>query len=115
MNKTEPRKLPTEFEPETGFEVTPLPGVAARGPLEAKLEQLKERLLDEALEEARNIALYAPLKQAALEAAALAWTTPFPLLVLPELFEEKARLFRLRAKRQEEVRWRSQLILEHAA
>ncbi len=113
MNKTEPRKLPLEFEPETGFAVAPLPGVAARGPLEAKLEQLKERLLDEALEETRDVVLDASLKQAALEAAALAWATPFPLLVLPGLFEEKAQVMRLRAKRQKEVRWRSQRILEH--
>ncbi|MEK7675837.1 MAG: hypothetical protein AAB676_08405 [Verrucomicrobiota bacterium] len=112
MNQTKPRKLPLEFEPETAFAVAPVPGVAARGPLDAKLEQLKERLLDAALEDTRNVVLYAPLKQAALEAAALAWATPFPLLVLPGLFEEKAQVLRLRAKRQVEVRRRSQLILE---
>lgn len=35
--------------------------------------------------------LDAPIRRAANEAAAMAWTTPYPMLVLPELLKEMAR------------------------
>ena len=57
-------------------------------------------MLRELLAETGNPELYAPLRRAANEALALAWATPFPLLVLPELLREKARSARLYTRKQ---------------
>ena len=82
-------KLRPRFEPEAAWELTPVPAAPARGPQEVELERLKETLLNEALNRTKNPAVREPLRQAVHDAAALAWTTPFPLLVLPELLREK--------------------------
>ena len=44
------------------------------------------------------------IRRAAHEAAALAWTTRYPLLVFPELFEEKTAVNIAHSERQAEVR-----------
>lgn len=61
----------------------------ARGAAEFELDSLKERLLRRRIEKIRDEQAEAALRRAGTEAAALAWTTPFPLLFLPELLEEK--------------------------
>ena len=43
------RRVPTEFGPETGFEVTPSPPAPFRAEQEAELERLKAQLLAERL------------------------------------------------------------------
>ena len=101
------RRVPTRFGPETRFEVRTAPPVPFRATQETELERLKNRLLQEELEELPNPALNAYLRRAANEAAALAWVTEVPLLVFPTLFEEKARTAMLQAKKQESVRRRS--------
>src|SRR5687767_1044945 len=53
------------------------------------LESLKLSLLAEELATATDSDLHARLLVAADESAALAWTTPLPLLALPELLAEK--------------------------
>ena len=83
------------------------PAVPARGPLERALEFLKTDLLEELWRETPQPELREPLRQAANEASALAWMTPYPLLLLPELLAEKARLARLRVARQQDVYLRS--------
>lgn len=83
------RQVSTWFEPESRFEIAPIPSVPFRGTSESELEQLKDRLLRQALQRA-DPELNAPLQRAANEAASLAWFTPFPLLVFPILLEEKA-------------------------
>jgi len=95
------RKLPARFAPEAWFEMAPVPPAPFRGTRETELDRLKDRLLRELLAETENTSLYAPLRRASNEAAALAWTTPFPLLVLPELLREKAATARRYVKRQE--------------
>ena len=55
-------------------------------------------------------ALNAPLRRAANDAAALAWTTVFPLLVFPVLFEEKTDAAILRVERQARIYANRQLI-----
>ncbi len=100
-------RLPTRFGPETRFEVKPAPPATFRATENTELERLKDRLLLERLNETAEPELNARLRRAANEAAALAWFTTFPLLVFPTLFEEKARLARLQAQRQECVRQRS--------
>ena len=105
------RRVPTQFGPETGFEVKPVPPAPLRAWQEAELERLKVRLLAEQLETRWDPQSEAQLRRAANEAAALAWVTRYPLLVFPALFEEKAEASLLRAERQEQVRQRSRELL----
>jgi hypothetical protein len=105
------RRIPTRFGPETGFEVEPVPPAPFRAWQEAELERLKARLLSERLETRWDPQSEGQLRQAANEAASLAWVTRYPLLVLPALFEEKAGAALLRAQRQEQVRRRSRELL----
>ena len=105
------RRVPTEFGPETGFEVKPSPPGPFRARQEAEFERLKMQLLVERLEGRWGSELASRLRRAANEAAALAWVTRYPLLVFPALFEEMAQTALLRAKRQEQVRQRSRVLL----
>lgn len=76
-------------------------GVPFRATEPAGLEQLKERLLAEALaQNSGQPGLNSAYRRAANDAASLAWVTPFPLLFLPALFEEKAAEARRRTDRQ---------------
>jgi hypothetical protein len=105
------RRVPTQFGPETGFEVKPAPPGPFRAQQEAELERLKTRLLSEWLETRWDPQSDDPLRRAANEAAALAWVTRYPLLVFPAVFEEKAEAALLQAWRQEQVRERSRELL----
>ena len=109
--KTNRTTLQTRFAPETRFDVVPVFAVPFRGTRETELEQFKTRLLRAALNEAADAELYAPLRRAANEAAAEAWLTPFPMLFLPALFEEKAAAARRQVERAQKVRVRSRRIL----
>lgn len=109
--KANRKKLLTRFEPETRFDVAAVPAVPFRGTREAELEQFKKELLRAALNEATEAELYAALRRAANEAAAVAWMTPFPLLFLPVLFEEKIAAARRQFARAQSVRHRSRKIL----
>jgi hypothetical protein len=71
--------------------------------LETQFARLKNRLLARQLAEAPALELNAPLRCAANEAAALAWVTPYPLLVFPALFEEKTRAALRQAERQARI------------
>ncbi len=64
------------------------------------LSELRSRLLQEALGTTPGHPLGNLLRLAAGEAEAQAWLTPFPLLLFPELFEEKARQARCYVARQ---------------
>jgi hypothetical protein len=101
----------TRFGPETRFEVYPAPAANFRATQETELERLKNRLLRERLSRTINLTLNVSLRRAANEAASLAWTTAFPLLVFPGLFEEKARAAQLQAARQSQVRAQSEALL----
>lgn len=118
------RKLPTRFAPETRFNVSPSSNAdAATGPtqavakraLDAELETLKNRLLRNALHSASDLGLTPALRRAANEAASLAWLTSHPLLVLPELLQEKVGLAKTQAARQSDIRHRSRSLLSEAA
>ena len=105
------RRVPTRFGPETRFEVAAVPPAPFRAFQEDQLEQLKARLLVTRLWDLPQ-AEYTPyVRRAANEAAALAWVTPYPTLVFPVLFEEKAETALLQAEKQEQVRERSALLL----
>jgi hypothetical protein len=105
------KRVPAEFGPETGFEVSLAPPAPFRARQEAELEQLKAQLLKERLEGRWESQLAGQLQQAASEAAALAWVTRYPLLVFPALFEEKAAAALLRAARQDQILQRSRELL----
>lgn len=82
---------------------------------ENEFEKLKGRLLRRLLDDAIQPELNTPLRRAANDAAALAWTTSFPLLFFPALLEEKARCARLQLQKQSYVRLRSETLLVEAA
>ena len=98
---------PDKFATATRFENEADLAAPARGRTENELERLKERLLAGAMRPDAPVKLDATLRQAADEAAALVWLTPYPLLLLPALFEEKAEAARQQAARQARIRRRS--------
>lgn len=105
------RRVPTEFGPETRFEVRPFPVAPFRAERENEFERLKGRLLAGRLEELWDARHNSLVRRAANEAAALAYTTPVPLLVFPVLFAEKTEEALLHAGRQERVYARSRELL----
>src|SRR5436190_23501329 len=74
-----------------------------RGPVEARLEQLKEELLKPTLERFTDSRVVKEIAWAANEAAGLAWLTFCPLLVFPGLLEEKVRAALQRWERQAQM------------
>lgn len=109
---TKKRKtLRPEFGPDVRFELEPALGAPFRARQQNRFERLKARLLTEQLEQAWEPASNSALRRAANEAAALAWLTPYPLLVFPVLFEEKAETALRVAERQAEVRQLSRELL----
>jgi hypothetical protein len=112
--KTSDNKVPTEFGPNTRFApaiVNATPAQAFRGAIEDELERLKERLLAAELERTTTLEANVLLRRAANEAASLVWLTPYPLLLLPALFAEKARSARRHVGRQALIRERSSELL----
>ena|SRR5665213_1572574 len=109
------KKRTTQLSPRFGrvsrFDVDAI-AVPFRGSQETDLDQLKNRLLKQLLNETPDPALNAPLRRAANEAASLAWFTPSPLLVFPLLLEEKARTAKLQQSRQQQIRKRSRQWLQ---
>src|SRR5215216_3876154 len=81
----------------------------------SSLELLKEKLLEERMKCVDDPILRRCLTLAASEAMALAWTTAYPLLMLPELLAEGCRLAQLRFDRQNGIRQRSRSCLHMAA
>ena len=96
--------LETKFSKETRFKVSPVVA-PRRGPIETRIETLKHQLLSPTLRDVNDPHLESELRWAAHEAASLAWATPFPLLVLPELFDEKTAHARKRWENQQRI-WR---------
>jgi len=105
-------KVQTRFAPEVHFEVNPVPFRAVET---TALERLKDHLLRQLLEQTTRPAQNTALRRAANDAAALAWSTNFPLLLFPGLLEEKARAALLQVRRQACVRERSRNLLLEAA
>ncbi|MEO6033625.1 MAG: hypothetical protein ABIQ35_00050 [Verrucomicrobiota bacterium] len=112
-----PRKqeAPARFARERRFELAPRLELPVKFAQEEKFEQLKNRLLRRLLDDAVQPELDTPLRRAANDAAALAWTTSFPLLVFPALLEEKAGRASIQLNKQKQVRLRSATLLVEAA
>jgi len=81
----------------------------------AALERLKRQLLREKGKLVSDGATLARLRRAADDAASIAWTTIVPLLVLPELFDEKAAMACVQSQRQGDIRRRSRGLVTQSA
>ena len=79
------------------------PTTLARGRMEVELDRLRDNLLQPLLEQANDVALLDLLRLAGNEAAAAAWLTPYPLLFLPALLEEKTRKASQQVARQKAI------------
>jgi len=110
MNRNKTSNIRTRFGPQIAFPLRLKPGgpergsqnvmgareanvikltAPARGAAEMELDSLKDKLLRPLIEKIGDQQGEAALRRAGTEAAALAWTTPFPLLFLPALLAEK--------------------------
>ena len=98
------RRSPGRLSPEHRFRETFSPDVNFRVTEPTEFERLKDKLLREQLVTETRAELLTLLRQAANEAAAVAWTAPYPLLVLPELFREKVAAARRYGAKQASLR-----------
>jgi hypothetical protein len=112
--KTKDNQVPPKFAAASRFAPPVLAAVPFRGVAETELDRLKNRLLARELERTTSLEQIVGLRRAANDAAALVWLTPYPLLLLPALFEEKARAARIKAGRQARIRERSNELLARA-
>lgn len=103
-NERNRSRVPARFGRETRFALPVEPVAPFRATQPTEFELLKDRLLKEHLDLERQPELYATLRRAANDAAALAWAEPFPLLVLPELFREKTTAAKRYAGKQATLR-----------
>lgn len=90
---------------ESLFETNSSLAAPCRGAMEEQLERLKEQLLSPLLSSVENAAFVQNLRLVANEAAALAWMTVCPMLVLPALLEEKVSVALKHWQRQQRL-WR---------
>jgi|HubBroStandDraft_2_1064218.scaffolds.fasta_scaffold81402_2 hypothetical protein len=102
--------LTAQFGAETRFELQPTQAVLFDAAYEGAFERLKNKLLDGRLRRA-GAKWDGPLRDAAGEAAAIAWTTSVPSLVFPELFEEKIAAAVSQDKRQTRILRKSRELL----
>jgi len=108
------KKVQTTFAPEARFDVTPSPVAPFRGRLETELERLKNELLLRLLRDTPYPEFNARIRRAANEAAGLAWLSPYPLLLFPALFDEKAQAVVEQGLLQERILRRSVELLVEA-
>ena len=73
-----------------------------------RYSRLEKQLVQAALAQAEGPLEKRHLGWAAQEASATAWASGFPLLVLPQLLEEKVSTARQRARNQRDIRVRTQ-------
>jgi|YNPNPStandDraft_1061719.scaffolds.fasta_scaffold10834_3 hypothetical protein len=119
MNKKtttrKPVRAPTRYAPEAELEFASASRGQWRAAVHEELERLKNRLLQEYFDKCIDSALEPAIRRAAHEASALASITPYPLLVFPTLFEEKAEAAVRYHLRQQMVWDRSRRLMSMAA
>lgn len=114
VQNTHSKWLPAKRAPETNVGLSSLHR-AKRATTDLELELLKNRLLREQVKKGATASAFPALVRAANEAAALVWLTPYPLLFLPSLLEEKADIAIKHVAQQAVIRRRSQALLGAAA
>ena len=102
--------LQAQFGAETRFDLQPAQAVSFDPAYEGAFERFKNKLLDGKVRRA-GAKWDGPLRDAANEAAALAWTTNVPSLVFPLLFEEKIAAAVTQDKRQTRILRKSRELL----
>jgi hypothetical protein len=112
IKTTTTHRVPTRFYGDIRFDVQPQYAALTIKQVETKFVRLKNRLLQPVLSRTDNPELKRQLQLAANEASAVAWTTPFPLLVLPVLLEEKSAEVHRYAAHQKEVEHASLALAE---
>ena|SRR2546422_439575 len=112
--KTIENTLTPEFGPEVRFELRPTGQNQCFDRIEKEFRELRERLTSDALEQVYALGLHEKIEHAANDAAALAWTTSYPLLFWPMLFAEKANAARLQVQKQGLILDRSSALVERA-
>jgi hypothetical protein len=98
------RKLYPLFDEQPSFEVTPeyaKPSHPARAT--ETFRRLQSALVGRLFDETETLTVRKRLNAAVNEAAALSWTTPFPVLVFPLLLAEKAHEAKVTAHRQQTI------------
>ncbi|MDH7501562.1 MAG: hypothetical protein QHJ82_02455 [Verrucomicrobiota bacterium] len=119
MNKQttmpKPVRAPTRYAPDAELEFASASRGQWRATIHEELERLKNRLLQEYFTKPVDLALAPAIRRAANEAAALASISPYPLLVFPTLFEEKAEAAVRYHFRQQLVWDRSRRLMSMAA
>ena len=111
-NKTSrDRSLPAQWAADVAFELTPVTGVVPQELVRIKFMELQSGLVKDCLGETRNPIVRGGIHRAANEAAALSWTTSYPLLVMPALFHEKAREARRRLDKQQIVSMQTERLI----
>ncbi len=108
------KNIEPRSEPEARFALHPV-DAPFRATLDNEVDRLKNRLLQHHLSANAEPGFNSLLRQAANEAVALACDHAYPLLLLPVIFDEKAREARRSAAWQNVVRSRGELILEQLA
>lgn len=111
MKKESSRRLGTQFDPEVEFEVNP---AFVRLETRRVFGDLQGRLVEQRFHEPANSLLRQDVEMVAQDAAALAWATPYPLLVFPVLFEERIDVRLVQAGRQERIQEQSRSIMIEA-
>ncbi|HEY1172381.1 MAG TPA: hypothetical protein VGH19_13520 [Verrucomicrobiae bacterium] len=101
-------RLVAEFAPEVKFEVRPNAARTEQQLVIERLEHLKMKLVAEWMRKTRNPEKFGLISWAASEAVSLAWMSGAPLLMLPELLDEKVNEALLRHARQKLIRARSE-------
>lgn len=112
-SETRVKTLYPNFEPEARFEIN-MSAAYGRGAQESALNALQARLLEGELGHTANLTVVPAIRQAASQAASMAWASGFPLLTFPVLFLELAQKARVRNLKQEIVRAKSECILSAA-
>jgi hypothetical protein len=106
-------KLRARFDPDIRFDLKPVvEDRMAREKVKSQFDRLQGDLERTVLRESISPRLHGAVSLASNEAAALAWTTQVPLLVMPELFEEKLRSRLLWQQHQDWVQIRAEALAE---
>jgi len=109
------RRVPARLAPANEFDLANRPNERTKAATSAAVEALKTRLFRERLAVSGDPRWATFLRRAANEAAALAWLTECPLLILPTLLDEKAEAARHQLQLQDSIRRRSQAMICVAA